>query len=94
MAKLIGRIVAIAPTGDPISDIKVADIQGKDPKEIVIKCEGHSTIGVFNSNHGQPEMTFVALENTEGNLQLKLVGDDASRFLGIGIGAEITVSWT
>lgn len=94
MAKLKGRVVSVTETGDIVTDIPNADL-ATVPKDdqVRIRCEGHVTAGIFPTDHGQPEMTFVASEGASGFLELSLVGDDASRFLGIQPGADVRIEW-
>ena len=94
MAKINGQVVSVNESGDLVTDIAVADLQSAPRDEQVsIQCDGHMTSGIFPVEHGQPEMTFIALEGAGGFLELSLVGDDASRFLGIKPGAGVSVDW-
>ena len=94
VAKITGQVVSVSDAGDLITDIKVADL-GAVPRDesVRIKCEGHLTIDIFPTEHGQPEMTFIALEGKSGCLELSLVGDDASRFLSISVGSTVAIAW-
>lgn len=94
VAKLKGQIVSVTETGDAVTDIKVADLESAPRDDgVSIHCEGHITTGIYPTEHGQPEMTFVAFEGASGFVQLSLVGDDASRFLGLRPGSEVIVGW-
>ena len=94
MAKLKGEVVSVSDGGDLVTDISLSDLgQAPRDEQLSIRCEGHVTSGIYPAEHGQPEMTFVAYEGASGFLELSLVGDDASRFLGIKPGAAITLSW-
>ena len=94
MAKLSGHVVSVTEVGNLVTNIAVADLQSTPKDERVsIRCDGHITSGIFPTDHEQPEMTFVAIEGTSGFLELSLVGDDASCFLAIKPGAEVSLVW-
>ena len=94
MAKVTGQVVSVSAEGNLVTDISVGDL-GNAPRDerVSIKSEGHATAGIYALDHGQPEMTFIAIEGGSGCLELLLVGDDASRFLGIQAGSAVTVQW-
>ena len=94
MAKLTGQVVSVSESGDCVTDIEVSGLTDVPRDQgVSIKCEGHMTAGIFPLEHGQPEMTFIALEGGSGCVELSLVGDDASRFLGIKVGSSVVLSW-
>ena len=94
MAKLSGQVVTVTEGGDLVTDIKMADLElAPRDGQVRVRCEGHVTAGIYPSEHGQPPMTFVAYEGAGGCLELSLIGDDASRFLGIKSGSAVTVEW-
>lgn len=94
MAKITGHVVSVSDSGDLITDIEVSDLENVPRDERVrIQCEGHTTLGIFPTDHAQPEMTFVAFEGESGCIRLSLVGDDASRFLGIKSGSVVELKW-
>lgn len=92
--KVKGQVVSVSEAGDLVTDIPVGELTAAPRDESVhIKCEGHMTRGIFPTDHKQPDMTFVAIEGTHGFLELLLVGDDASKFLGIKSGHQVQVHW-
>lgn len=94
MAKLTGQVVTVTGSGDLVTDIKIVELEAVPRDDHVrICCQGHTTVGIYPTEHGQPEMTFVAYEGAGGCLELSLIGDHASRFLGIHSGSEVTVEW-
>ena len=94
MAKLKGEVVSVTDAGDLVTDISVADLAAvPHDEQVSVKCDGHATSGIFTAEHAQPEMTFIAVEGASGFLELSLVGDDASRFLGIKQGASVSLEW-
>ena len=94
MAKLNGQVVSVTESGDVVTDIKVTDLESVSRNERVsVHCEGHVTSGIYPTDHGQPEMTFVAFEGASGFIEMSLVGDNASHFLGLKPGSVVTVRW-
>ena len=92
--KIQGTVVSVNEAGDLITDIAVerlADAPTDD--QVTITCDGHSTSCLFSQNHSQPKLTFVAVLGDSGRLELSLVGENASAFLGIRPGANVTVKW-
>ena len=95
MAKLAGKIVSVSTAGDAITDIAVADLTTIPHDDRVrIHCEGHMTAGIFPPDHSEPEMTFLAVAGASGFLELTLVGDSATKFLGIQPGHAVSLTWT
>lgn len=92
--KIKGKVVSINDDGDAITDISVDQLDGVPVDQSVsIHCEGHVTSCIFPNEHGQPEMTFLARQGSEGCLELLLVGDSANRFLGIAPGSDVLIKW-
>jgi hypothetical protein len=91
---LQGTVVSVTPSGDLVTDIQVEQLAGVPTDESVsIRCAGHVTSCLFPPEHQQPELTFLALLAESGKLELTLVGESASAFLGIQPGDEVTVRW-
>lgn len=93
-AKLTGKVVSVNDHGDLVTDIPVSDLLlAPTDESITIRCDGHATTCLFPAEHGQPEMTFIALQGRSGFLELSLVGESATKFLGIHPGADVSVRW-
>jgi hypothetical protein len=60
---------------------------------VSITCDGHTTAGIFSSDHQELPLTFLAVLESNGTLVLTLVGENASRFLGITNGCDVTIKW-
>jgi S-adenosylmethionine hydrolase len=91
---LQGKVVSIGNTGNLVTDITSAELQGVPTDDRVsITCDGHTTNGIFPPDHKQPEMTLLALVGEGGQLELTIVGQRASEFLGIQPGASVVVQW-
>lgn len=92
--KLKGEIVSVDATGNLISDITEHQLNGVPRDEsVTIRCDGHTTIGIFPQDHKEPEMTFLAFLDADRRLALALVGASAASFLGIRTGSSVVVSW-
>jgi S-adenosylmethionine hydrolase len=61
--------------------------------EILVRCDEHETMGLFQTYADQPDMTLIALVGSSGKLELAIVNDNASTMLGVAEGAMVTVSW-
>ena len=94
MAKLEGKVTNVSESGTAVTDIsldQLTDVPTDD--SVSITCEGHTTVRIFPEDHGQPEMTFIAARGKSGYLEISLVGDSVSTFLGIGPGSSVVVKW-
>ena len=94
MGRLEGKVKSITAAGDLVTDIALADL-GNAPTDdqLTVECEGHKTFGLYPPQHEQPEMTFLAIQNETGFVQISIVGGSASQFLGIPVDAVVTVTW-
>lgn len=92
--KLQGEVVSVRASGDIVTSI-YADQLAEAPRDerVSIHCDGHVTAGIFAAEHSEPELTFLAVLNHDGQLELSLVGDSAAKFLGIRPGAVVIVKW-
>lgn len=92
--KLRGKVIAVRDNGDVVADLMREQFRGvSNHQKMSVTCEGHCTAGIFDASHSEPAMTLVALWGPEGHLELTLVGENASEFLGIKSGAPIVVEW-
>lgn len=92
--KIEGRIASVSAHGNLISDIS-ADQLAEVPHDqsVTVRCDEHETHGIFSSDHGEPQMTLLALVGNSGNLELEIAGDSAQIMLGISLGEKIVVTW-
>lgn len=94
MAQRTGKIVSITEAGDLVTDIETSSLSDAPRDDTLkIECDGHTTQGLYDADHGQPAMTFLAFENAAGRIQISIVGGNASGFLGITPGNEVVVRW-
>ncbi len=92
--KVKGTVTDINEQGCAVTDLTAGQLADAPRDESVrIKCEGHVTCGLYTHDTEHPEMTFVAVFNQGEFLELQLVGESASRFLGIRVGNRVTVEW-
>ncbi len=92
--KIQGCVVSVTAAGSLVTDISAEQLRNAPRDERTqIRCGEHFTQGLFPPNHGEPEMTFLAIVDDSGPLQLQIVGDSASLMLGIGGGEQIVVEW-
>lgn len=89
-----GNIASISDDGNLVTDISVEKLaDAPRGEETVISCDTHQTMGLFALDHGQPEMTLLAILGESGFLELAIVGDSAKIMLGVGVGEAVTVKW-
>jgi hypothetical protein len=89
-----GAIVAIRETGDLVTDIRRAQLRGiAQPQKLSVTCDGYTTCGIYDGPHREPPSTLLARWGNDDSLELTLVGENASEFLGIGMGAVVSVEW-
>ena len=80
--------------GDLITSIKASELQDAPRDEsVTVSFDGHKTTGIFSLDHGQPEMTLIALIGEADCLEIRLVGESANSFLSVGVGAGVSVEW-
>ena len=94
MGRIVGKVASVSPSGDLVTDISVDQLSGAPRDETaMVTCDGHETRGIFDMDHGEPELTLIAVVNDEGVLQLSLVGESAQAFFGIQTGQEVVIRW-
>ena len=91
--RIQGSVVSVTAAGSLVTDI-TADRLRDAPRDerTQVRCDEHFTQGIFPPEHGEPEMTFLAVLGESGPLQLEIVGDSASLMLGIRVGQRVTVA--
>ena len=93
-SKIQGKVVSTNDAGDLVTDISVDQLNDVPTDESVsVKCDGHVTQCIMPADHQQAQLTFIAVKGTSGFLELSLVGEDASKFLGVRVGADVVVKW-
>ena len=93
--RIEGRVAEIGETGNLVTDIsvdQVASIPHDD--SVTIRFGGHETIGIYPTEHGQPDATMVASVGKTGFLEIEIVGVNLSEMLGIKADVPVEISWT
>lgn len=92
--RIEGKVVQIDDSGNLVTDIAADRLTAAPRGETtVVRCDGHETCGIHPPDHGEPEMTLLAVLPPDGSLQICIVGDSARAMLGIAPGATVTVEW-
>lgn len=93
--KIEGTVQSVDSFGNLITDIPedaLANVP-RGEEEVTITCDEHETRGIFKTYSDQPEMTLIALVGSSGQLELAIVGENASLMLGVKAGTPVKVSW-
>ena len=92
--KIQGKVTAVTEAGDLVTDI-ACDRLSDAPRDerLSVTCDEHVTQGLFEPNHGEPKMTFLAILGASGKLELSIVGDSAAIMLGVRPGQAVVVQW-
>lgn len=89
-----GCVSTISQGGNLVTDIAISQLSEVPHDEsVTIKFGGHETIGIYETDHGQPDATMVASEGASGFLEIEIVGISLSEMLGIGAGTIVQVVW-
>jgi S-adenosylmethionine hydrolase len=87
-------VTAVADNGNLVTDITAEQLRDAPADHrVMIRCDEHVTNGLFAPDHTEPEMTFLALVQPGGSLELVIVGDSARLMLGISVGEPVVVEW-
>lgn len=90
--RIDGAVIEVDRFGNLITNITVAMLAGRPTdRRACIVCNIYETWGVYSTYAEQPRGTLVALVGSGGRLELALVGDNAARRLGIGVGSPVTL---
>ena len=89
-----GKVVSVDSAGNLITDITAERLEGVPRDEsVTVLCDEHRTNGIYVADHGQPDMTFIAVINADNMLELIIVGESAHRMLDIQVGEKVSVEW-
>ena len=87
-------VIEIDAFGNLITNITADMLAGRPTdRRACIVCNIYETWGIYHVYAEQPSGTLVALIGSSGRLELALVGDNAARRLGIGVGSPVTLAW-
>ncbi len=92
--RISGVVSSITESGTIVSDIPVEQLS-EAPRDDSLRVEfgGHQTVGLYDSNHQEPEMTMVASLGESGYLEVEIVGLNLCEMLGIKVGEPVFVAW-
>jgi len=92
--KIEGKVVEVSDSGNLVTDIAVEQFADADRGDsFKVKFDGHETVGLYETEHGQPAATMVASVNKAGFIEIEIVGVSLSDMLGIGIGVAVGVAF-
>lgn len=92
--RITGEVVEVDSFGNLITNITDDQLAGC-PRDtsVVVRCDEHETVGIYQTYSDQPAMTLVALVGSSGALELAIVDDSAKIMLGVGVGGPVVVEW-
>lgn len=92
--KIEGTVVSVSGGGDLVTSITADELrQIPAGAAVTVLCDEHQTAGILAPDHGEPDMTLVAVLSESGLLELRLVGESARDFLGIRPATKVVVKW-
>ena len=92
--QLQGVVYQLSSSGSLICDITVSQLENTPrDQSLTVQFAGHETVGLFAADHGEPNGTLVAKLNSDGILEIEIVGVSASEMLGIQAGEVVTLQW-
>ena len=94
LGRIEGAVIAIDSFGNLITNITIDLLAGRPTdRRACVVCNIYETWGIYRAYAEQPQGMLIALVGSSDRLELALVGGNAARRLGIGIGAPVTVAW-
>jgi S-adenosyl-L-methionine hydrolase (adenosine-forming) len=92
--RIDGAVVEIDSFGNLITNLTTNMLVGRPTdRRACVVCNIYETWGIYNAYAEQPSGTLVALIGSSSRIELALVGDNAARRLGIGVGTPVTLAW-
>jgi S-adenosyl-L-methionine hydrolase (adenosine-forming) len=93
-SRITGVVQQIDSFGNLITNIRAEMFAGRptDYRACVV-CNIYETWGIFGAYGDRPSGTFVAIIDSQGRLELAIVGDNAASRLGIQVGTPVVVAW-
>jgi len=93
-SRIDGRVIEIDSFGNLITNITADMLQGRPTdRRACVVCNIYETWGIYHAYADQPNGTFIALIGSNGRLELAVVGDNAARGLGVGVGTPVAIVW-
>jgi S-adenosyl-L-methionine hydrolase (adenosine-forming) len=92
--RIDGAVIEVDSFGNLITNLTADMFAGRPTdRRACIVCNIYETWGIYHAYAEQSRGTLVALIGSSGRLELALVGDNAARCLGIGVGSPVTLAW-
>ncbi len=92
--RITGEVIEVDSFGNVVTNITREMLAGVPTDEsVTVTCDEHATQGVFQTYSDQPAMTLIAVVGSGERLELAIVDDNASRMLGVSVGAPVVISW-
>jgi S-adenosyl-L-methionine hydrolase (adenosine-forming) len=92
--RIDGAVIEIDSFGNLITNLTGEMLAGRPTdRRACVVCNIFETWGIYHAYAAQPNGTLVAVIGSAGRLELALVGDNAARRLGIGVGSPVTLAW-
>jgi len=92
--RLDGAVIEIDSFGNLITNLTANMLVGRPTdRRACVVCNIYETWGIYHAYAEQPRGTLVALIGSGGRLELALVGDNAAKRLGVGVGSPVTLAW-
>lgn len=93
-SRIEGAVLEIDSFGNLVTNVTAEMLAGRPTDErVCVVCDIYETWGIYRTYAERPQGMLVALVGSTGRLELALVGDNAARRLGIGIGTPVTLAW-
>ena len=91
---IVGQVLWVDTFGNLITNIVQHELASIPPATPVrIACAKTVTERLVRTYAEAPQGSLVALVGSGGELELAVVGGNAARRLGLGVGSEVIVSW-
>jgi S-adenosylmethionine hydrolase len=92
--RIDGLVVAVDSFGNLVTNITGEMLAGRPTDErVCIVCNIYETWGIYRTYGESPPGAFVAVVGSTGRLELAIVGDSASKRLGIQVGTPVVAAW-
>lgn len=92
--QIVGQVLWIDSFGNLITNIRREELDSiPSSSPVQISCSARSTDRLVRTYAEAPQGSLVALVGSGGELEMAVVGGNAARGLGLGLGEEVIVSW-
>ena len=92
--RIDGAVIGVDSFGNLITNIEAEALAGRPTdRRVCVVCNIYETWGIYRTYSDMPSGALIALVGSSGRIELAMVGGNASRRLGIGVGAPITLAW-